>query len=288
MSDEIVYVSCCANGHFSLARMLEAGIAVSAVVTIDPQKALKSNVSGYKDFTSLCSEHGIPIRLLKRYDWKDHEDLAWIKSRKPDLLVVNGWNRLIPGEVFDACRLKGLGVHAGHPPRGRGRAPVAWSLILGMRDLEVYLFVLDEGADSGDILGIKRIQISEHDQATHLYDKVMLAVTQLLIEYVPKYLREEIDLIRQAEESAQHHPARSPEDGLIDWKAQDWEIYNWVRGQSRPYPGAFTLMDGKKVIVWSGRPFDNVLDWSRRYCPGENVEVVADSGVGNAERVSKL
>ena len=43
---------------------------------------------------------------------------------------------------------------------------------------------------------------------------------------------------------------RKPADGLIDWTKSAVQIYNLIRGVTHPYPGAFTYLDGKKVVIW--------------------------------------
>ena len=48
---------------------------------------------------------------------------------------------------------------------------------------------------------------------------------------------------------ATYFPKRVPEDGLLDWNWQKERIYNWVRAQSNPYPGAFTYYKNSKVII---------------------------------------
>jgi methionyl-tRNA formyltransferase len=47
---------------------------------------------------------------------------------------------------------------------------------------------------------------------------------------------------------------RTPEDGLIDWNKPSHSVYNFIRAQSEPYPGAFTIFEGKKLIIWKAHP----------------------------------
>ena len=51
-------------------------------------------------------------------------------------------------------------------------------------------------------------------------------------------------------------PKRSPTDGIIDWETRAPYLYDWVRAQTRPYPGAFTYLGDEKVVVWSARPVE--------------------------------
>src|SRR5262249_54857652 len=49
-------------------------------------------------------------------------------------------------------------------------------------------------------------------------------------------------------------PQRRPEDGRVDWSWPASRIYDFVRAQTMPYPGAFSHLDGYKVTIWSATP----------------------------------
>jgi methionyl-tRNA formyltransferase len=49
---------------------------------------------------------------------------------------------------------------------------------------------------------------------------------------------------------------RKPEDGRINWACSATQIYNLIRGVTHPYPGAFTTLEGKQVVIWSAWPVD--------------------------------
>ena len=51
-------------------------------------------------------------------------------------------------------------------------------------------------------------------------------------------------------------PKRVPGDGIIDWETRARYLYDWVRAQTRPYPGAFTFLGDEKVVVWRARPVE--------------------------------
>jgi methionyl-tRNA formyltransferase len=53
----------------------------------------------------------------------------------------------------------------------------------------------------------------------------------------------------QNNSNATYFGKRTPDDGEINWNWSKERIYNWVRAQSNPYPGAFAYLNGKKVII---------------------------------------
>lgn len=46
------------------------------------------------------------------------------------------------------------------------------------------------------------------------------------------------------------YPVRSPKDGLVNWTWDKKRIKDFIRDQTKPYPEAFTIINGKKVIIW--------------------------------------
>ena len=55
----------------------------------------------------------------------------------------------------------------------------------------------------------------------------------------------------QDKSQIQVYPQRSPKDGEIDWSWDNKRISNFIKAQTKPYPGAWTKIGNKKVIIWS-------------------------------------
>ena len=274
----IIYVTCCENGLFGLGKLVEKGHAADiAVLTIAPKVAEAAQVSGYADVRPFCERFGIAIRVMDNYKISE-DDLTWLATMCPDILLVNGWNRLLPNEALGIARHGAYGVHAGHPPRGRGRAPIAWSLINGLRDIEVYLFCLTPSADDGDVVALRRIEITTWDDARSLYDKIMLVIGHIYLDVMDDLLSGKLCGQPQPKMGATYNLRRSPEDGMIDWSLPTERLHDFIRGQSEPYPGAFTFLDGHKLVIRSGHPFDRILDLGTMQLPGRILEILP-SGV---------
>ncbi|MCI6701709.1 MAG: hypothetical protein MR454_09990, partial [Solobacterium sp.] len=64
--------------------------------------------------------------------------------------------------------------------------------------------------------------------------------------------------VKQNDEEATYTLKRSPEDGLIDWNQSIRDIHLLIRAISRPYPGAFSMYDGKsKVVIYKAEVLEN-------------------------------
>jgi methionyl-tRNA formyltransferase len=152
------------------------------------------------------------------------------------------------------------GVFGMHPtllPRHRGRAAIPWAILSGLAKTGVTLFQIADGtADSGAIVGQIEVPITPDETATTLYDKVTAAHLDLVREYVPKLLDGSAERKPQDTRRASSWPKRTPADGIIDWETRAPYLYDWVRAQTRPYPGAFTYLGEDKLVVWRARPVE--------------------------------
>jgi methionyl-tRNA formyltransferase len=172
---------------------------------------------------------------------------------QPELLLVLGWYHLIPPEVLVYPSLGCLGIHASLLPKYRGMAPINWAIINGERETGISLFYLDRGVDTGDIVAQSVIEISDEDDCATVYEKVTLKSIELLSRFLPMIAEGTAPRTVQDETTASQFPRRRPEDGEIDWQLPADQIYNFIRAQTRPYPGAFTFIDGRKLIIWKTR-----------------------------------
>lgn len=258
-----IYVTCGENGVYGLRHLLRTGHRFAKVITISSAVAASHKVSGFLDVTHLCREHRLEVVVLDDYEIRPSD----IGSQY-DLLVVNGWNRLVKGAVLDMFDLGGLGIHAGHPPIGHGRAPIAWNIIKGFRDIEVYVFRMTQNADDGDIVLSQRSEITPFDNARTLYEKIMFVGARLLDNALNQFAIGNCSASPQAVEDIVVYPKRSSADGGIDFFSSVEAVYDFIRAQAHPYPGAYSLLNGSRWTIWRALPFDCHSRFEMTRCPG--------------------
>ena len=248
-----VWVSFDTMGRDCLEAAAESGAEIVAVVTlpgpIDP------NRSGQCSFDEVAARHGAV--LVQTADVNAESTLDAIRALDPELIFVVGWSQLVR-EPFIA--LAGEGVFGIHPtllPRHRGRAPIPWAILSGLARTGVTLFeILDASADSGAIVGQVAVDIASDETAATLFARIVDAHVELIRVCVPQLLARTAPRIPQDARRASSWPKRVPADGIIDWETRAPYLYDWVRAQTRPYPGAFTFLGDEKVVVWRARPVE--------------------------------
>lgn len=248
-----VWVSFDTIGRDCLEAAAAAGAEVVGVVTlpgpIDPDR------SGQCAFDEVAARLGAALHETR--DVNAEETLAFVRALVPELVFVAGWSQLVR-EPFIALAREGVfGLHPSLLPRHRGRAPIPWAILSGLARTGVTLFeIADASADSGPIVGQVVVEIEPDETATTLYEKVRLAHVELICEYVPQLLARTAPRLPQDPRRASTWPKRAPADGIIDWETRARYLYDWVRAQTRPYPGAFTWLGDEKVVVWRARPVE--------------------------------
>ena len=109
------------------------------------------------------------------FDKNSAADLfSWISKLKPDVIYCFGWSHLLPVEIFKIPPLGSIGYHPTKLPQYRGRHPIIWSLALGLTQTASTFFVIDEGIDTGDILSQQIVSVTAEDNASSLYQKLIL------------------------------------------------------------------------------------------------------------------
>ena len=106
---------------------------INHLITISPSSADSNNVSGYMDLTEFAQKNNINTYVAENYSLKTNKDIEYLKSLQIDVAFVIGWQRLIPEKILNNVRIGIFGMHgsAANLPKGRGRSPMNWSLILG-------------------------------------------------------------------------------------------------------------------------------------------------------------
>jgi methionyl-tRNA formyltransferase len=249
-----------------IAGLARGGFDVDHVVTLDPETAERERVAGYLDLRPFLAERGIPATHVETYALSSEADRKRLLALELDLLLVMGWQRLVPAWWLEALPYGAFGMHGSSRPLpwGRGRSPMNWSLIQDKDVFLTHLFQLAPGVDDGTILAVQDFDITPFDTAFTLHLKNLVAMTRLCLEHLPAHLLGRSMLSPQEEAGATYYPKRSEEDGLVFWEDTTWEIYNLVRAVTRPFAGAFAFLGDdpeRKVTIWRAIPFDSRITW---------------------------
>ena len=230
-----------------LQAMIEIGFPITHVFSLDENAS--KNVSGYFPVHEIAQKNGIPFTKFERINGE--ENISIIQSIEPDYIFVVGLSQLVKEKIINAAKVGVVGFHPTPLPKMRGRAANVWQVLLGVHETKCSMFFIDDGMDSGDILGQEEYFIEDTDYAEDVYRKIEEATYRLSKKVLKQVMDGTLNPVKQNEEEATYLLRRAPEDGLIDWNESIKQIHTLIRAVSRPFPGAFGMYDGKhQLIIW--------------------------------------
>lgn len=248
----IGFVTCVQLGLSCMEALYEAGGQLSFAMTLEDDQAV--NKSGRVYLDEFCAEHDIP--LMKSRHVNNQNVIDAVREHELDWLFIIGWSQIASPQVLNAPKRGVLGMHPTLLPIGRGRAAIPWAILKGLDKTGVTLFKLDTGVDTGPIVDQVEIPLSTSTDAGQLYDLVDEAHVALMKKVVPALMADELMLREQDDRLATEWPGRKPEDGEINMQGSVYDAERLVRAVTRPYPGAFVMLDGKRYILWRAEVLD--------------------------------
>ncbi len=195
---------------------------------------------------NFCCEHGIEYFLGNP---RNSRAFKLFGLRKIDVLVSINYLFLIEIDLINLPAKLAFNIHGSLLPKYRGRTPHVWSIINNESETGITAHLIDESCDSGDIMEQIIVPIDKEDTGADILDKFGDKYLELLDVVLSRITSESVTLTKQQDSIATYFGKRSPEDGRINWNWQKERIYNWVRAQAYPYPGAFTFYKTNKVII---------------------------------------
>ena len=249
MSLRIVLVGAVWSTEVALRALAASGHTPVQLLTLPLDTSARH--SDFVDLGPVAEELGVPMRRV--LDVNAEEVLAPLRELAPDVILVIGWSRICGLEFRQSARIGTLGYHPTLLPKMRGRAALAWTILLGLDRSGATIFWMDEGVDSGAIAAQRDFPLGSLATLPELIELHKEAIAAMVPPLFDRLAAGEVPAEPQDEGQATYVAVRRPADGEIDWSRDAEEIERTVRAVSRPYPGAFTTLKGQRLVIWSAK-----------------------------------
>lgn len=232
----------------TLEALLAAGHEIALVVTQPDRPVGRSQELAAPPVKQTALAAGLPVTQPEKIR-NNTEFRAQLEAIAPEAIVVVAYGRIIPPWMLALPRLGCINLHASLLPKYRGAAPIQWAVAMGETVTGNTTMLLEEGLDTGPILLQQELAIVPEQTAADLFDVLAQAGAPLMVETLAGLQNGAIKPTPQEHARATLAPLLDREDGRMDFAARTaTELKNRWRG-FQPWPGAFTMLDGKKLIV---------------------------------------
>lgn len=253
----------------TLEEILAAGHEVVLVVS-QPDKAVgRSKALRYTPVKECAVRHGIRVYQPERV--REPECVEYLRQSAPDIIIVEAFGQIIPGEILKLPRYGCVNVHASLLPKYRGAAPIQWAIINGETVTGVTTMRMAEGIDTGDMILKEEVPIRASDTAGSLSAVLSEAGAKLCVKTMACIEAGTAVYTPQDDTQASHTAKIRKELGNIDWTRDAKSIECLIRGLN-PWPSAYTRLGGRTFKIWKAK----VVFGERTAAPGCIVKVERD------------
>ena len=213
-------------------------IEVPLVITQPDRKAGRKNELKAPDVKVLALEHN--LKILQPEKLSDDGIYEAIINANPDYIVVAAFGQLLPKNILDIAPC--INLHASLLPQYRGASPVQQSLLNSDEFTGVTAMLMEEGLDSGPILGYRYFKIPPTMLLPELMNRLSDDACALTTDIIHRF--ESIAPLEQNRAMATHCKKIKKSDGLVNFSSAS-EFYDKYRA-FEGWPGIF-VEGGMKI-----------------------------------------
>lgn len=243
------------KGWSALKKVIDKGFSqnIKLVITFKEVDVYKSYD---EDIMSLCKENSIRCNY-----WAEIKDtiMQILNELKIDIAFTISWKYLIDTEINKILKHGLIIFHDSLLPKYRGFAPTPTAIMCGDNKVGVTAILASDKVDEGDIVLQKEIYVDKDDYISDIIKKEAKVCGDMLIEVIEMAQTNAITLKKQDNSAATYSIWRDVSDCKIDWNKSSFDIRNFIRAVSTPYPGAYFFYNNKKVIVHEAEIVDDLI-----------------------------
>lgn len=224
----------------------QLGLQVLKQLAAEYDISLVFTDSNSEEIKKFCTANDLPVFIGNP---RKSNPEKFLSTRACDVILSINYLFLIEDNLIGFPSKYAINIHGSLLPKYRGRTPHVWAIINNEKKTGITAHLIDTGCDTGDILEQIEVEIWSEDTGATILDKFNKLYLPLIKSVLHKIENNQIFPTAQDHSKATFFGKRTPKDGQINWSWQKERIHNWVRAQAKPYPGAFTYLDDKKITI---------------------------------------
>ncbi|NHN55003.1 methionyl-tRNA formyltransferase [Calidifontibacter sp. DB0510] len=235
----------------SLRALLGSRHEVVGVVTRPDAPAGRGRSLRPSPVRVVAEEAGVPV--LTPQHPREPAFVAALADLRPDACPVVAYGALVPRAAREVPRHGWINLHFSLLPAWRGAAPVQHALLHGDEVTGATTFVLDQGMDTGPVLGTMTEPIGPSDTAGELLGRLASAGAGLLVATLDGLEDGSVQAVPQPADGVSMAPKIEVADAEIRWHEPGFAVDRRIRACT-PAPGAWTTFRGARLKVLAARP----------------------------------
>ena len=214
MSKRILFMGTPDYATTIFSELLQSNYEIIGLFTQPDKPVGRKQILTAPHIKQYCLDLNLNIPIFQPLKLRGNEEATkQITELKPDFIIVAAYGQILPKEILDIAPC--INLHASLLPKYRGASPIQESLLNDDIYTGVTSMLMEEGLDSGDILGLQYLRITSTMEVSEAFEKLSLIAAKLTITTLDNF--ENIKPIKQNESQVSFCKKIKKEDGLIDF-----------------------------------------------------------------------
>jgi methionyl-tRNA formyltransferase len=237
----------------SLWALLDSQHEVVAVLTRPDAPAGRGRALTPSPVAVVAESRGIEVLRPERAD--DPTLLDRLREMAPECCPVVAYGSLVPRAALGIPRHGWVNLHFSLLPAWRGAAPVQHAIWHGDDVTGATTFLLEEGLDTGPVLGTVAETVRARDTSGDLLERLSASGAHLLVATMDALAAGVMSAVRQPHDGVSMAPKISVDDARVDWAQPAVRVDRLVRACT-PAPGAWTTFRGDRLKLGPVEPVE--------------------------------
>jgi methionyl-tRNA formyltransferase len=216
-----------------LIKLYEENYDIVALYTQPDKKVGRKQLLTPPHIKKYCIDEGLSLPINQPQNLKSNLISDDIKNYNPDFIIVAAYGQILPKNILDIAPC--INLHASLLPKYRGASPIQQSILNNDNFTGVTSMLMEEGLDSGDVLGLKYVNITKDMDIEQLFTKLSIIAGDLIIETLNNFTK--INPKKQDISQVSFCGKISKDDGLIKFNNAN-KIYQKFKAY-KYWPGLF-------------------------------------------------
>ncbi len=239
----------------ALKKLHELGAEIPMVYTQPDRPKGRGKKLAPSPVKVAAEELGLPVRQPERL--REAEEVEFLKSLAPDMILVAAYGQILPKSVLEIPAHGCINLHASLLPKYRGAAPVEAAILAGEKETGVTVMQMAEGLDTGDLLLVGAIPITEKDTAGILTEKLAEAGANLIRPLLEGLTAGTLSAVPQDDAKSSYAGKITREMGKLDFTDTAVNLSRRIRALN-PHHAAYAALSGKNLKILFARVADDV------------------------------
>ena len=142
--------------------------------------------------------YGVPTFVVEPAKFSDTQ--SWAKKLEenishynPDLIVLAGFMKILPSSFVNTFSPRIINIHPSLLPNFPGANAVRDALASGAKETGTTIHIVDEGVDTGPILGQQSLAVLPSDDESSLHERIKVLERKLLVETIQSLALKQLD-----------------------------------------------------------------------------------------------